>query len=161
MKDNKLTAHIEKPVHEVFNFAITPPNTTHWIPGIIAEETNEWPIQVGTVYKLQNDTGQTFEVIVSDLRPDQLVEWTKDHNYHCRYSFKLLGENSTELTYYEWVDEGVLDEPFPAENLANFKRMVEQNRAQPKASSEFTDIVKIMANTPPVSNEELKHRDKS
>lgn len=127
MLDNKLTIKINKPIAEVFGFTITPPNSTRWIPSIISEETNEWPIKSGTVYKLQNKNGEYFEIIVATVEENEMVEWVaKDRRYHCRYIYKSLGKNITELEYYEWVDRGELNEPFTIEILEKLKEILEK-----------------------------------
>jgi len=125
VQENKLTIQISKPVNEVFVFTITPPNSTRWIPDVITEETNEWPICVGTVYKLQTKKG-IHEVFVTAIKENEIMEWvSKDKNYHCRYSYKSLDENTTELEYYEWKNQGQLDEPFSREILKKLKAVVE------------------------------------
>lgn len=127
MKSNKLTIQINKPVHEVFIFTITPPNSTKWIPSVVKEETNEWPVRKGTVYKLQNEKGKFSEVIVVVIKENEVVEWiSKDQTYHCRYTFRLIDENISELEYYEWVDTGELDEPFTLEILGKLKHLLEE-----------------------------------
>ena len=126
MKDNRLTIQIKKPIDEVFSFTITPPNSTLWIKSVIKEETNEWPIRIGTVYKLQNKKGEYSEVIVTALKENKFIEWiSKDQVYHCRYTFKTIDKNTTELEYYEWVDEGELEEPFTLDVLKKLKFVVE------------------------------------
>ena len=126
MKENKLTIRINRSIHEVFKFTITPPNSTRWIPSVIKEEINEWPIRVGTVYKLQNKDNESSEVKVIAIRENGLVEWiSKNQNYHCRYTFKSIDKNITELKYYEWVNKGRLEEPFTLEILEKLKQILE------------------------------------
>lgn len=121
-----MTIQIDKALEQVFAFAITPPNSTLWLPGIVKEQTNEWPIRVGTIYTLGNQQGGHFKVVVSALNPNKFVEWTAENkNYHCRYSFKALGAESTELTYYEWVDSGLLEPPFAQATLEKLKHVME------------------------------------
>ncbi len=127
MKDNRLTIQIKKPIDEVFSFTITPPNSTLWIKSVIKEETNEWPIRIGTVYKLQNKNGEYSEVVVAALKENKFVEWiSKDQVYHCRYTFKNIDKNTTELEYYEWVDEGELEGPFTSDVLKKLKSVIER-----------------------------------
>lgn len=127
MKDNKLTIRINRLLHDVFKFTITPPNSTLWIDGVTSEETNEWPVKVGTIYKLQDKEGKHSEVIVTNIKEDELVEWvSKDQNYHCRYTFKPIDQNTTELEYYEWVDKENLEEPFTLQTLLKLKSVLEK-----------------------------------
>jgi hypothetical protein len=117
---------INKPLREVFMFTITPPNSKYWIPDIVKEETNELPIKTGTIYKLQNKTGESFEVTVANFEQDKVVEWiSTDHNFHCRYRYIPIDENNCKLEYYEWVDKGELDEPFMLEALKKLKEVIE------------------------------------
>lgn len=126
MKSNKLKVQINKPIHNVFLFTITPPNSTKWISSVIKEETNEWPIKKGTVYKLTDEKGKISEVIVSGIKEDVYVEWeSKDNNYHCRYTFEQINNNVTKLEYFEWIDKGKLTEPFTFNILQKLKLILE------------------------------------
>jgi hypothetical protein len=126
MQENVLTVHINKPVNIAFIFAITPPNSTLWIPGIVEEKTSEWPVQVGTSYKLKNNAGEWSEVIVEQIKQNRIVEWvTNNRNFHCKYSFKMVSPTSSELEYREWVNQGTLEEPFTQEILDGLKAAIE------------------------------------
>ncbi len=126
MKDNRLTIRINKPVSEVFAFTITPPNSTLWINSVISEETNEWPVKKGTIYKLQNRKGDYFEVKVVDIKENDTIEWVSQNNiYHCRYRYKFIDENTCEIEYYEWSDEGDIEEPFTIDVLMKLKSVLE------------------------------------
>jgi hypothetical protein len=126
MKQNKLTIQIKKPIKEVFKFCITPPNSIFWIPSIVSEETSEYPVKVGTIYKLIDKDGSVSEVTVTDLKEDLFVEWvSKDRNYHCRYSFSKIDENTTELEYFEWVDRGSIESSFKIKTLNKLKAVLE------------------------------------
>ena len=128
MKDNKLTIRINKPVSKVFAFTITPPNSTLWINSIVKEETNEWPIRMGTIYKLQDNKGEYSEVVVTAIKENKIVEWvSKNKNYHCRYTYRSIDKNTSELEYYEWVDSGELEEPFSLEILEKLKSVLENS----------------------------------
>ena len=129
MKTNKLVVEINQPIDKVFEFTTTPPNSAKWIPGVVKEETSEWPISIGTVYKLTDEEGKHSEVIVSDLKENKMIEWiTKDKNYHCRYTYKPVDKNSTELEYYEWVDKGDIEWPFTKDVLGKLKEVLEKER---------------------------------
>lgn len=128
MQSNRLTIQINKSLHEVFSFTITPPHSTLWIPGVIHEETDEWPVKIGTIYKLLTEKG-SFEVTVAGLKENAMVEWiSNDKNFHCRYIYKNLGKDLTELEYFEWVNTGDLDEPFTIEVLQKLKIVVEAKK---------------------------------
>ena len=130
MKDNRLTIQINKPAKEVFAFTTTPPNTKYWISFIMDEKTNEWPPRVGTIYSTQNDKGEWFDIIISAIKENEMVEWvSSDKNYHVRYSFKPLDNNSTQLDYYEWVDKGEIEESielFRQDILEKLKQVLEK-----------------------------------
>lgn len=125
MKKNALKIIIHKPLHEVFLFCITPPNSTKWIPSVVKEETNEWPVKIGTVYKLTNDKDKISQVTIARIKNDEYVEWiSKDRSYHYRYSLQTIDEK-TVLEYREWVDQGEIKEPFSQEVLAKLKFVLE------------------------------------
>jgi len=127
MKKNKLKIQINKPVIDVFTFTITPENTKKWINSILEEETNEWPIRIGSLYTHKNkQSGLWNKYTVTDYEEYKVFELTsKDKNYHVRYSYKSIDSNTAELEYYEWVDKGELDEPFTIETLKKLKTVLE------------------------------------
>jgi hypothetical protein len=53
---------------------------------------------------------------------------SKDGNYHVRYNYKSIDENSFKLEYYEWVDDGELEEPFSMETLEKFRTVLENTK---------------------------------
>lgn len=129
MRENKLEIKINKPAIKVFNFTTTPPNSAKWIPGVIQEETSEWPIKTGTIYKLTDKNKKVSEVIVTGLKVGEFIEWrSKDDNYHCRYNYQSIDENSSVLEYREWVDNGEIEYPFMQEVLEKLKTVIENTK---------------------------------
>ncbi len=127
MKDKKLTIVINKPINEVFKFTINPDNTPKWIDGIAVEETNETPPKLGTIYKNKGESGNWNEYEMTSFEQDKTFELTRiNGSYHVRYTFTPIDENSCEFEYYEWVDDGELDDTFSQKVLEKLKRIVEQ-----------------------------------
>ncbi len=129
MKANKLVIKINKSVSEVFKFTTTPPNSVKWIPGVVSEETNDWPIKKGTIYKLKDESGKYSEVIVLALKVGKSIEWiAKDGNYHCQYNYKAIDKNHSILEYLEWVDSGEIESPFTQDVLEKLKSVIEHTK---------------------------------
>jgi len=126
MKENKLIIQINKSAAEVYNFYINPNNTPLWVGSIVTEETTEWPIKVGTIYKNQNKEGKWAEYVVNALKENELYELiSKDRIYHVRYTHTPISNASSLLEYYEWVDKGELEEPFTQDILEKLKSVLE------------------------------------
>lgn len=127
MKNNKIIVQINRPVNEVFAYTITPMNTRKWVGSIIVEKTSEWPIRIGSTYTNKNkQTGEWSKYTVTDFEEFKIFELaSRDKNYHVRYTYKPIKENVTELEYYEWVDEGELEEPFTQETLDRLKKILD------------------------------------
>lgn len=128
MRENKLIIQIKKSVREVFAFLLNPANSPLWIDSFVREETNEWPVKVGTIYRNQNREGKWAEYTVTAFRENKLFEMTSaDKNYHVRYTLRALNNNTTELEYYEWMEERELEEPFIGEILNKLKTVLEKS----------------------------------
>ena len=126
MKDLTLKIIINKSAKDVFDFYINPNNTPLWINSIVKEETSDWPIKVGTIYKNKGISNTWNEYVVTQLKDGELFELAmKNSSYHVRYTHKVIDDTSTELTYYEWVDSGELEEPFTMEILQKLKTLLE------------------------------------
>lgn len=127
MRDNRLVIQIHKPSADVFAYYTNPKNTPLWWDAVTVEETSEWPIKIGTIYRSQNKSGNWSEFIVTDLKENEIFELTsKDGTYHVRYTHKPIDENSMELEYYEWMNGGELENPYTLETLGKLKAAIEQ-----------------------------------
>lgn len=124
---NTLKVIISRPIEEVFEFVTNPKNTAKWVDSIVAEETNEFPVKQGTIYKNQNKQGDWSEYVMSDFIVDkQFTLSNKDNGYHVKYTLTSLSPNETELEYSEWVDEqGDLGKPFTQDVLDKLKNVIE------------------------------------
>jgi len=129
MKKNILSIQINRSVKDVFDFTITPPNSTKWIPGIVDEKANEWPVKIGTIYMLSNSDGSISEVIVVAIKTNKNIEWiSNDKSYHCRYEYTAVDNQSCKLDYIEWVDYGNIVNPFSQDVLNSLKSKLEENQ---------------------------------
>lgn len=126
MKDNKLKIIINKPVSDVYNFTLDPKNTPSWIDFSSHEETSEWPVKPGTVYKNTGKNGVILEFTMREIVSNKYFELDSDGGkYHCRYTFRDLGNNTTEYEYHEWQDDRDLDFIMPQEVLEKLKKVLE------------------------------------
>lgn len=126
MKNKKIIIQINKPPRDIFAFTLNPANTPFWIDSIVKEEVNETPTRLGSVYRNMNKESDWSEYEITAFDEGKMFEMTSwDGNYHVKYTFRLINENLTELEYYEWVDNGELDEPFTIETLEKLKKVLE------------------------------------
>jgi uncharacterized protein YndB with AHSA1/START domain len=124
MSENILIVTINKPIAEVFEFCITPPKAKLWVPDVINETTNEYPIKIGTVYTEYKNDNIFFNIIVTDYKENDYIEWkTEDGNYHVRYTFTSIEQNTTQLKY---VETGNVDKPFTQDVLEKLKQVIEK-----------------------------------
>jgi len=127
MEENKISVVINSSIKKVFEIVINPKNTPLWIDEIVKEETNEFPVKIGTKYKNLNKNGDWSEYEVIQFVQNKIFELkSKNSSYHVTYTFELISDNQTKLTYFEWVDNGELNKPFPPEILEKLKKVIEE-----------------------------------
>ncbi|HVX58372.1 MAG TPA: SRPBCC family protein [Candidatus Saccharimonadales bacterium] len=126
MKSKKLSIQINRPVAEVFEFVTDPANTPKWIDFITQERTNEWPPKLGTVYQNQDTSGQWRELVMTKFEQGKMfVMSSKESGYHVKYTLNPIDDNSTEMIYEEYVEQGELEDPFTIEILQKLKAVIE------------------------------------
>jgi uncharacterized protein YndB with AHSA1/START domain len=127
MKENKITIIINKPIEKVFEFTTNPKNTHRWIPQIEEEIAEEYPPKVGTIYKNRGSGIDWNQYKVLEFEKNRIFTLTDlKGNYSVKYTYKKIGKNGTEMAYFEWVNEGELENPFTKEILQKLKEVMEK-----------------------------------
>lgn len=127
MREITYTVQIKCPIAEVFAFTLNPTNTPKWVDSIAFEETNEWPVRVGSIYRSKSKTGEWSELILTAFEENKMFSMTKkDSNYHVTYIFTSIHPDKTELKYV-WVDNGELEETIIQTLVNKLKRVIESN----------------------------------
>lgn len=125
MHEIKYTIQIKRPIADVFAFTINPKNTPKWVNSIVLEETNEWPVRVGTIYRSKSKTEVWSELTLTAFEENKMFTLTKkDSDYNVTYTLTPINSNLTELEYI-WVDNGELTESFIKTLVDNLKRVME------------------------------------
>lgn len=128
MKENKLSIIIERSVEEVFEFTTNPNNTHLWIDSIEEEVINTEEISVGTLYKNRSDNNQwdTYEVI-KFVKNEVFILSSCNSSYVVEYLYEKIDNTSSKMTYYEYMKEGELSNPFEIETLEKLKKVIQIN----------------------------------
>lgn len=132
MKNVKAVVTINKPVAAVFDFAINPENTPKWVDTIAAEQTNEWPVKLGSIYHNQRQNGAWSEYEVVAFEPNKtFVLQQKQDGFYVGYDFRPAeGGVATELEYHIWSKEKELPTSLTEDVLnslvGKFKQVVEE-----------------------------------
>ena len=127
MKENKLTVTINCSIKEVFEFTTNPKNTHLWITHLKEEVANPYPPKIGTVYKNTGDTKKWDSYEVTEFEENKIFTLRdSDSNYHVRYTYKRLKDAKTEMVYFEWVNNGELENPFKQKVLNKLKEVMEK-----------------------------------
>ncbi len=128
MRENKITAIINRPIEEVFEFTTNPKNTHLWIPSIEEEIADEYPPKIGTQYKNRGkDSNWDFYKVV-EFQENKIFTLTDlDENYSVKYTYRKLNDNQTEMEYFEWMKNGELSNPFTEDIIQKLKSVMESN----------------------------------
>ena len=127
MNKKKIVIVINKPIKEVFEFTINPQNTPLWISHIKEEITDNYPPKIGTVYKNRGDSLEWEVYTVLEFEKDSVFTLKAfNGNYHVRYTYKKLSNTKTEVEYFEWVENGELNNPFTQTTLQRLKDVIEK-----------------------------------
>jgi hypothetical protein len=126
MKEKIISIIINSSIEEVFEFTTNPKNTHLWIDFIEEEVINKYPISIGTQYKNRGVTNiwDTYDVIEFEKNKVFTLR-DLEKNYHVRYSYGVIEENKTKMTYFEWSENGELTDPFEKETLETLKKIIE------------------------------------
>jgi len=125
MRENKITVVIDKPIDKVFEFTTNPQNTHLWIPSISVEVSDEYPPKINTRYKNRGESDNWDEYKVVDIKKNEVFILSDlDENYFVKYTYRKLGDNKTEMEYYEWMTNGELSKPFTESILGNLKKII-------------------------------------
>lgn len=127
MKENKLTIRIHRLCEEVFEYTTNPANTYLWIDFVAEEIAEHYPPVIWTLYKNHAITSDVWDVykvkayIVNELFTLTDSEW----NYHVQYTYRAIDDTTTELEYYEWMEDWILSNPFSYSHLERLKKILE------------------------------------
>lgn len=128
MRENKITVVINKPIEKVFEFTTNPKNTHSWIPSIQEEVAEAYPPKIGIQYKNRgkNSDWDFYKVVEFELNKIFTLS-DLNNNYHVKYTYKKLGDEQTEMEYFEWMENGELKNPFTEDILQNLKSVLEKD----------------------------------
>lgn len=81
---------------------------------------------MNTQYKNRGKNTEWDVYKVSEFKQNKLFALSDlEKNYNVRYSYKKLDANKTEMTYFEWMNEGELSNPYTESVLLNLKSIME------------------------------------
>ena len=113
---------------EVFAFTTDPQNTPKWIDFIAEERANEFPPKLGTIYENRGGEGGWRELRMTAFEKNRSFTLSSSASgYNVRYTFTPVSDTETELEYYEWMDDGELEEPFDKKYLEKLKAVLEDS----------------------------------
>ena len=82
---------------------------------------------MGTIYRNRGvDEEDWNDYAVTELKENEIFELSSD-NYHVRYTYKEI-DHCTEMEYFEWVDNGDLEDPFTNKTMEKLKEVIGENK---------------------------------
>lgn len=128
MQENKISIIINKPIEKVFEFTTNPKNTQLWIPSIEEEIADKYPPKINTQYKNRGKDFKWDYYKVRKFVEDVIFMLSDlDENYFVRYTYNKVNDNQTEMTYFEWMRYGELENPFTKDTLLKLKSVMESD----------------------------------
>ena len=129
MKVNKLTIIIDRDIQTVFEYTTNPSNTHLWINFVAKEIAESYPPIIWTLYKNYSIDSKIWDIYkVKEFISDNIFTLTdSDGNYHVQYTYRAIDDNSTELEYYEWMEDWILTNPFSYNHLETLKQILENS----------------------------------
>lgn len=126
MTKNRLVIHIKKKPVEVFDYILNAENIIKWLPSIKYETSSDIPYKLGTVVKDYDHNNNLTQFTISEFKRGEIFTFDQTQSkYHVTYKFNSIDEG-TELEYFEWVDEGELEDPFTLEPLELLRELLER-----------------------------------
>lgn len=124
MTTNEIRIVINASPEKLFEFTVEPKNTSKWIEGIEEETVNTDQIGLGTIY-----TNRFGNLEVTDYERNKFFELTnKDTGYICSYTYRKQEDDSTEITYFEYMQDGSeLAEPMDRKHFETLQTLFTNN----------------------------------
>jgi hypothetical protein len=124
MKTNEIRITIDAEPKDVFEFTVEPKNTAKWIDTAGEEHINTEQIGLGTVYS--NNYG---DLKVTDYERNKFFELTNEAtSYCCSYTYRKLEDDTTELTYFEYMQDGSeLEDPMDRRHFEKLQEIISKN----------------------------------
>lgn len=90
-----------------------------WVEPIVTEQTNEWPVKLGTIYRNQRKNGEWSDYEMTAFESNKMFVMSQTNNGFCvGYTFTPVNSGTaTRLEYRVWKDEGELPDSLTVDVL--------------------------------------------
>ena len=125
-KENRLTIQINENIEKVFKYSLESDNVPKFITSVRKEFPSDRPVKLGTHLRnvwVGSTVWDTYEVI-EFLPPKTFTLKKLNSDYYVKYTC-TENENWTEFEYYEWSENGYLEDPMDQEALERLKQLIE------------------------------------